>query len=291
MNTPPIIFVLNPAAGSHKVKIDEGIIRLYLNNKSSFRFIRSEYPGHISEIVKACIPEMPAAVVAIGGDGTVNETARALTGSGIPMGIIPTGSGNGLARHHKIPVNPEKAVNVITRNNITDHDAVLINGMLSFNVSGIGFDAHVADLFGRDGKRGFNNYLKWVFREFPGYSEKSFVIEYEGRSVRSTGMLAAIANASQYGNNAVIAPGSSPFDGVTNITIVRRMPGWKLPGFVFKAFAGTVSDSPYVLVMKSASFKIVCDEPLPLHIDGESAGKNTTFEIKTMKKAIRLIIP
>ena len=286
-----IVFITNPASGSRKKKPDEAFIRPFFDSEFSTLFFESQYNGHASELALEAVNNGADVVVAIGGDGTVNEIARSLNGTSCALGIIPCGSGNGLARHHKISMNATEAISVIKRYNVMSHDAVTINGKLSFNVSGIGFDAHVAHLFGQDGKRGFSSYVKLVVKEFTKYTEKRIRIETANGIIEQPIMLAAIANASQFGNNAVIAPHANTNDGITDITLVRKMSALKLPGFAMNVFAKKVGHSPYAKLLCGEKFVITCDENLPLHLDGEPAGFSNKFEIETMKSSLKIIVP
>ncbi len=286
-----LVFITNPASGSRKKKPDEAFIRPYFDAEFNTFFFESQYNGHASELALEAVNNGADVVVAIGGDGTVNEIARSLNGTSCALGIIPCGSGNGLARHHRISMNVTEAINIIKRYNLAHHDAVAINGKLSFNVSGIGFDAHVAHLFGKDGKRGFSSYVKLVVKEFTKYTEKHIRIETADGIIEQPIMLAAIANASQFGNNAVIAPNASTHDGITDITLVRKMSAMKLPGFAMDVFAKKVADSPFAKLLQGKKFVITCDENLPLHLDGEPEGFSKKFEIETMKGSLKIIVP
>lgn len=285
-----ITFIINPASGS-RIKPGADIIRAFFDSNDSITFFESKEKNHAVEIAATAAKEGADAVIAIGGDGTVNEVARSLNGTPCALGIIPCGSGNGLARHHKIPFDVAQAIACIKRFNVVNHDAISINGQLSFNVSGIGFDAHIANLFGRNGKRGFKSYIKLVFKEFSSYTEKEICITTANGIVKQKIMLAAIANASQFGNNALIAPAADTNDGIADITLVRKMKGWQLPSFMYKVFNNRVSESPHSNLLTGEKFNIDCEEPLPLHLDGEPCGYAKQFNIQVMKGTLKLIVP
>jgi diacylglycerol kinase (ATP) len=293
MNTEKkILFIVNPASGKLTGKPDaKTISRFFAGTSHDVTTVISSYAGHASEIAADAVKQKYDAVIAIGGDGTVNEIARILNGTECALGIIPCGSGNGLARHHKISLLPLKALTVIRNFKTVKHDALNINGMLSFNVSGIGFDAHVAHLFGKNGKRGFNSYLKLVIKEFKNYREQMITIDGGGVSASYTAMLTAISNGSQFGNNARISPHADTNDGLADITVVRKMNGWKMPYFAYKVFRGEVASSPYSNIMQAEKFTITSAQPIPLHIDGEPSGYAERYNVSTIRSSLNLIIP
>jgi len=286
-----ILFIINPLAGSGKPILGENLSAVFHNTYFDADFTYTRHRGHAYELSQKAAAERYDAVIAVGGDGTINETGRGLMGSNSAMGIVPRGSGNGLARHHKIPLDIRGALEVIKRFNVTDHDAIRINEFYSFNVSGIGFDAHVAFLFGHNGKRGFSNYLRLVINEFPKYREHQFRIVSINRKIISPGFFVSIANGSQFGNNARIAPDAFTNDGKADLTLVRRMAGWKMPFFAMKVFNSTVKSSPFAEIDQAAQFLIESDTDAPLHIDGEPAGYSKSFQVNTISNALKLIIP
>jgi len=291
MKHSKIVFISNPVSGSTKKKPGATFLRSQFDSSYETVFLESKYSGHASELAAEAVKNNATTVVAIGGDGTVNEIARSLNGTACVLGIIPCGSGNGLARHHNISMNVPEAIAVIKKNNVVSHDAVSINGQLSFNVSGIGFDAHVAHLFGKDGKRGFNTYIKLVVKEFANYSEKEIRVTTNEGVIAQPIMLAAIANGSQFGNNARIAPHANTNDGMVDITLVRKMSAWKLPMFMYEVFNHKAARSSHAKLLKGENFVIDCETEIPLHIDGEPAGFSRKFMVSTLKSSLRLIVP
>lgn len=287
-----IFFIINPASGNVKNKPRAEDINNFFAGKPYEVVIEfSKAKGHATELTNRALHQNADVVVAVGGDGTVNEIARAMNYSNKALGIIPCGSGNGLARHHKIPFKIEKALEVICNNHVISHDSIKINEHVSFNVSGIGFDAHVAHLFGADGKRGFASYVKLVVKEFSKYSEFEYKVNSSEHQWKGKAMLIAIANASQFGNNAQIAPYADTNDGKADITLVNKMSAWRLPLFAYKVFQGRVDHSKYARVLNTPSLTISCTEKMPLHVDGEPAGFSNQFEITTLKSTLKLLVP
>jgi diacylglycerol kinase (ATP) len=295
MDTKKISFIINPVSGKGAGKnLAESLLSLKsltLEMKLEIQLIYTDRKGHANEIAKNLTSQNVDLIVACGGDGTVNETANALTGTNIPMAILPIGSGNGLARHYKIKHDLEQLISIIRTNKIIRHDAVNINGRTGFNVSGIGFDAHVAFMFGQDGNRGFNSYLKLIIKEFRNYKPFETEIIFGNNKLSCSAMMIPIAVASQFGNNAFIAPLADTTDGMTDITVVRKMHPFHVLPFAIRVFTKTISASRYAKCLREKTFEISCNQPQPLHIDGEPAGYHNHFKIEAIPAAIRLAIP
>lgn len=286
------LFIINPVSGSGRGKdIKEILTNLLYNSDIDAKFIESVSKGHASKITKDHRETDLDIIVACGGDGTVNEVASALLHSNKTMGILPIGSGNGLARHYGIKTEPASVIETIRAGRVVGHDAVIINGFPGFNVSGIGFDAHVAHLFGKDGKRGFNSYLRLIAREFSAYKTFKVRLTNESHEYESEAIMIPIAVASQFGNNAFIAPQADTNDGKTDITVVKKMHPLMVIPFALRVFTKTIAGSRFAKAFQSGDFLLRCESPQPLHIDGEPGGYHESFEIKSAKSAIQLAIP
>jgi YegS/Rv2252/BmrU family lipid kinase len=287
-----IFFVINPKAGTRHKSGDETIIAGILALKNiHFKIGHTSGPGSALSLARKAVDEGYDIVVASGGDGTVNEVAKAVLNSDAAMAIIPRGSGNGLARYHQIPFRIDDNLNMILRNNRVWHDAIHVNDHISVNVSGIGFDAHVASLFGKDGTRGLTGYAKLVIGEFRRYLEREIVININGETHQRKMFLLAIANSTQFGNNAFIAPAASTSDGLADLTIVRKMPLLKMPGFALKVFSKSVYQSPYAERFEASELSISSNDDIALHIDGEPAGAAKEFHVKVVRNAFKMIVP
>ena len=209
-----IVFILNPISGTHSKKEIPEMIERTLDHEQFDAEIRlTEYAGHASEIAKECANEGIDIVVAIGGDGTVNEVARSLVHTQTALGIIPCGSGNGLARHLCLPLDIKKAIQIINACKIEAFDYGVINDLPFFCTCGMGFDAFISLKFAEAGKRGPVTYLENVLKEGLVYRPETYEVEDESGTKKYKAFLIACANASQYGNNAYIAPGATMQDG------------------------------------------------------------------------------
>jgi YegS/Rv2252/BmrU family lipid kinase len=213
-----IVFILNPISGTtSKAGIPEQIESTLDKSKFDYTIVETEHAGHASEIATRAKNEQIDIVVAIGGDGTVNEVARAIVHSHTALGIIPCGSGNGLARHLMLPMNVKKAIEIINMCEIHNLDYGIINDYPFFCTCGMGFDAFVSQKFAEAGKRGPITYIENVLREGLKYKPETYEIEDETGTKRYKAFLISCANASQYGNNAYIAPQASMSDGLMDV--------------------------------------------------------------------------
>ncbi len=288
---PKILFVINPASGTKNTKPEAAKLKGFFQQHAHVEVAVTSKAGDATNFTKQAIAAGFESVVAVGGDGTVNEVASALNGTKVKMGILPFGSGNGLARHHHIPFDLFKALQIIRAGKYVAHDAVSINDKLSFNVSGIGFDAHVAHMFGKDGRRGFSGYVNLVMKEFNNYQESEIEISHEHGKSNHFMFLTALANASQFGNNAIIAPNALTNDGKVDLALVKKMNSLQLPLFFARAFFGKITGSSHYTGMQYDSFTIRSEKMLPLHLDGEPAGYSDTFHVKVQQGSLHLLIP
>jgi diacylglycerol kinase (ATP) len=291
MQVLKICFIINPVAGGYKKHCERIIEKEFSNSAFEIAIKFTNSKGDAHELAKNAIKNNCAIVVAVGGDGTINEVASTLLNTNVALGIIPMGSGNGLARHHKISGNFKKALQVIKRNHQVLHDAVQINEFVSFNVSGIGFDAHVAHLFGKDGQRGLKTYAKLIISEFSSY--KNFGVEIVTTTSTNSyeAMMVTFANSSQFGNNAYIAPQANTNDGLVDLVVLKKIPFWKLPALAMKVIRMKTQTSTHVKMLVGERFVINCSEEVPLHIDGEPCGFSRTFSVKAIKSVFKIIIP
>jgi YegS/Rv2252/BmrU family lipid kinase len=292
MTDRSFLFIINPKAGVGTNHLLEDMIRSTARSfKLEVDVVYTEYKGHGTELAAKAAEEERGAVVAVGGDGTVNEVARAVNGTTTALGIIPAGSGNGLARHHKIPMDPFQALQVALIRNTQLQDSVLINGLPSFNVSGLGLDAHIASRFGNDGKRGFSSYMRLLLSELPGYKAYEYTIRISGREIKGKYLMLSICTASQFGNNARINPEADVTDGLTDIVCVKDVPFYAVPVLLVRAFYGKVTRSRYVTHVRCDKLTIECNEAVPLHIDGETAGIHSVINIVTKPSSLLIIKP
>ena len=276
-----IRFIINPISGVGKQKNIEDKIRTHLNHDIfDCEVSYTKAAKHATKLAREAAEKNMDFVIAVGGDGTVNEVAKGLTHSQTAMGIIPMGSGNGLALHLNIPKDPIKAIKLINTCNIRKMDTCTANGIPFLNVSGIGFDSHIARKFADAGTRGINTYVKLVVSEWWKYSNKNYVLEYDGKRVETDAIMISFANGTQFGNNFLISPESVDNDGLLDICILKKFPAFKIPSLFYHALNRKMHEFPYMEIISSASIKITQEEE-HAHIDGEpmTPGKEVQLEV------------
>lgn len=277
-----MIFIVNPISGKGRSK--------RLANKllaKGYKVLFTEYAGHAEKLAREAIDEV---VVAVGGDGTVNEVARGLVGSNKALGIIPCGSGDGLARHLGISHNTNKALKRIENGECKCMDAAEINGRLFFSVCGVGFDAVVSERFAKCGKRGLANYIKQGLRTWKEYAPERYTIEIDGTSIETDALFITIGNSDQWGNGAKITPLADCCDGILDITVVGEFGAFALPGMAYRLMTGTLDRSQRVHCYKGKNIRIVRANEGPAHADGDWFIASNTLEIKILPSALKVLV-
>lgn len=226
-------------------------------------------------------------VFAVGGDGTVHETAKRLIGRKPALGILPIGSGNGFARHIGLPLGPAAAIEAVRGGRIETIDTAEVNGHPFLGVMGIGFDAVVADRFATSTVRGFETYVKEGLRVFAEYQ----CGEYEIDGEKHRAFLIAIANSSQYGNNARIAPLASLQDGLLDIVIVHDLSVLALPILLARLFTGSLHRDGSVTMLQRKEVHIVRPAEGPGHLDGEPFALPRELHVRIVPRSLRLLVP
>ena len=285
-----IVFVVNPISGTQGKKailkcIDERLDRsLY-----DFSIVKTEYAGHATQIAANAVQEKVDVVVAIGGDGTINEIARSLVHTDTALGIIPCGSGNGLARHLRIPMEPKAAIDVINQGHELSIDYGKINNILFFCTCGVGFDALVSLKFADSGKRGLLTYLENTLHESLRYQPETYEIENEEGTVKYKAWLIACGNASQYGNDAYIAPQASLTDGLMDVTIMEPFTVLDVPSLSFQLFNKTIDQNSRVKTMRAKKIKIHRVNDGVMHFDGDPLMAGKELEVEIVPSGLRVI--
>lgn len=287
-----VLFIVNKFSGTgYQAAVEGRIIEACEKQdvECSIEYTRAR--GHATELAQQAATENQfSQVIAVGGDGTVNEVASGLLYSSTPMGIIPKGSGNGLARHLGIPLKIESSLTTLFKSKVVAMDTFRLNGKLSLNVSGIGFDGHVANLFGNDKKRGLQGYVKLTLKEFMRFKEFEVEITTDKGLSKRNAFIIAIANSSQYGNNARIAPAASICDELLNVSILKKVPPYRLD-FMYAFLQGKIAESSYCDIVETQAMKIKVNTPIAFHIDGEPCGMNDEFNIQILPHSLKMLVP
>ena len=283
------LVILNPASGTgRKAGLDSAIQNGFLRFGISAQIRFTGGPGEATELAAEHSGNFEV-IVAAGGDGTVRETAIGLFGSTCSLGILPLGSGNGLARHLRLSTHLPTAIEQLAHASAHPSDAYQINGRPGVNVGGIGFDGEIARLFSGQKKRGLNGYLNLIFSIFSKYPE--FQAEFsEGGVIENVpAFFVAAANGSQFGNNAIIARDALITDGLLNIRTIRK-PSWKqMPGLCLSLYRRR----PHDLVSTRLATELILktSTPQPIHADGDFIEVTDQIRIKVIPSAFRILIP
>lgn len=289
-----IEFIINPIAGTKSKGIFKDLIKKNLDlSLYSYTISFTEERGHAYELASQAVSMGKRYVVAVGGDGTVNETAKALIYEEAALGIIPFGSGNGLARHLGISLEPVLAIRALNHQNIKTIDAGKANGNPFFCTAGIGFDAHVGKIFSSASKRGFNTYMKTVLKEFITYKTHRYTVVLEGKvSFEKEAFSITFANAGQFGNNAFIAPEADIADGKLDLCLIKKHPKTAGIHLGIQLFNKTIHKSRFLKTYKIEQAEVSCPEANCFHLDGESfplAGEG--LSIAVVPKCLNILVP
>ena len=282
---------MNPISGTqNKAGIPELIESTLDHEKFSYELLMTEHAGHASELAHEAMERGVDIVVAVGGDGTVNEVARAIVHSQTALGIIPCGSGNGLARHLMIPMNIKRAIGIINRDEIHELDYGLINGHPFFCTCGMGFDAFVSQKFAEAGKRGPITYVENVLREGLKYEPETYEIQDEQGLTRAKAFLISCANASQYGNNAYIAPQASMSDGLLDVIIMEPFDVIEAPQISIEMFNKTLDKNSKIKTFRCQKLHIHRKQAGVIHFDGDPVMTDADVDIELKPKGIRVVV-
>ena len=246
---------------------------------------------NVTDVCTAAVSTGVETIVAVGGDGSVNLIARTLIGTDTVLGIIPAGSGNGLAHHLKIPVNAVKALGIINRRKTALIDSAWINDKIFFSIAGVGFDALVAEEYSRSKMRGFLPYFRIVASRYPVYKPKDYELNIDGTHIQRRALLVVFANSGQFGYNTIIAPQAKLDDGLIDVCIARKVPLIKAPLMVYQLFSGTIDNSKYIEIFKARHVEVKRKTNSCVNLDGESVELTNNVIVKVNPGSLRVIVP
>lgn len=290
-----IVFIYNPISGITGKRMIVSQIESRLN-RSLFSYIirKTEYQGHATELAREAVDEGADIVCAIGGDGTVNEVGRALINTNTALAIIPSGSGNGLARHLHIPLDPISAIELINECTIRKMDYGIINLHPFFCTCGVGFDAFISEKFAKSKVRGPIAYVENVLRNGLNYSPEIYDIDMVSETeehIVQKAFLIACGNASQYGNNFYITPQASVRDGLLDVTIIHPFTLIDVPQMAIHLMGGTLDDDSHMSTYRCKSLSIYRQNPGVIHYDGDPAEAASEIEIAIVPKGLLCVSP
>jgi YegS/Rv2252/BmrU family lipid kinase len=284
------LFIINPISGGKKKDGVPELIEKYLDKKTLQPvFVFSDGVAHAQQIAAEAVNKFDM-IVAVGGDGTINEVASAITNSNTILGIIPYGSGNGLARFLGISMDTHKAIKILNAGHVEAIDSGTANGKPFFNMAGMGFDAHIAEVFSHIEKRGLISYVKSSIREIANYHSQTYRLDIDGTVYEREAFMLSFANSSQYGNNAHISPNASVQDGLLDVCIIRKFPLWRFPEMALRMLTRTAEGTSYVEIIRGKKILVNRDNPGPVHLDGEPKIKGTDIEINVVPASLKVIV-
>lgn len=289
-----LFFIVNPISGTKDKTDDIRKIKEYLDNNGIDYEIRyTERAGHATQLAEEAMKAGNRSIVAVGGDGTINEVASALTESEATLGIIPYGSGNGLARHIGIPIHPLKSLKIIVGGREKNIDYCSVNGKKYFCAFGTGYDAEVAHDFAKRKNRGLLNYIKSSVKMFRTYKAHDYSIAIGDEKADGRYYIASVCNASQYGNNAFIAPAADISDGLLDIVLIKDSSRLSLAGVSVKLFTKSIKNGGNIIYRKSEEITLrdKTSETFPAHIDGEPIELKGSIHIKCHRGALSIYVP
>jgi YegS/Rv2252/BmrU family lipid kinase len=285
-----VLFIINPiAGGKSKDKVPELIARYLDKNIFTYQIAYTQAPAEASIIAKQAINDYDI-IVAVGGDGTVNEIASVVAGSKATFAVIPYGSGNGLSRFLHIPMDTAAAIKNLNYLCTETIDAAKMNGKWFFNMAGMGFDAHISEVFAQQKERGFSTYFKSSLQEITNYKPQTYQLIIDGKQYKREAFMLSFANSSQYGNNAHISPTASVQDGLLDVCIIKPFPLYLFPRMGLRMFFKTADKSNYVEIIKGKQIEVRRVKEGPVHLDGEPQILGANLHIEIVPQTLNIIV-
>ena len=287
-----ITVIINPVSGTTSKKRIPELVNQYIpSDKFEKQFFYTKYQGHAFELANQAVKDNVNCVIAVGGDGTVNEVARALVESSSVLGIVPMGSGNGLARDLFIPMDIRKALEVIRKGNRRTIDYCKANDRIFFCTCGIGFDALVSERFAKRKQRGPFAYMRSVIAEYLQFTPDTYEIIFENEVLIKKAFLVTCANASQYGNNAYIAPQADMNDGMMDVAILSPFSPLDIGNILIQMFTKQMAKNSKTQYYRSKKLTLRRKKPGIIHIDGEPVLMDEVISLKAYHNGLHVMVP
>lgn len=287
-----ILFIINPISGIGKQKKVEQALETYLDKeKFDYQINYTSYAHHATALSLAAVLKGFDIVVAVGGDGSINDCVKGLVSTGVTLGIIPAGSGNGLARCLNLPLSVEDAIKCINNQKSMDMDSIKLNDTVYASIAGVGFDALIAREFAKTHTRGFQPYLKLVLQHYPQYKQQDYTLIIDGKEITTQALFISFANSTQFGFNTEIAPNAELDDGLIDVVIVKKPP---LPLLLWTAqllFFNQFDKSIYVETHQARHIVVKNNGEIGVNLDGEYTEFNGDLDFSIEEKSLNVIIP
>lgn len=285
-----IAFIVNPISGTKAKNRVAKLIRELLDlQQFAPTVVVTEYAGHATQLAQQFAMEDYYAVVAVGGDGTINEVASGLIGTNTALGIVPNGSGNGFARHLDISTRMNRAIEMLNSSEVINVDYGLVNNLPFFSTCGVGFDAIVAQDFS-DSSRGFKGYVQSIFKDLFQYKPETYHLKGEGIDMTTTAFLVNFANASQWGYDAYIAPKASVQDGWLDVAIVSEFPMTAAAGLALSLFTKNIDEKLHMNTIRAKELTLTRTSEGPMHIDGTPVMMPAELHVKIVEEGLKVLV-
>lgn len=285
-----IAFIVNPISGTKAKNRVAKLIRELLDPKQfSPTVVVTEYAGHATQLAQQFATQEYYAVVAVGGDGTINEVASGLAGTNTALGIVPNGSGNGFARHLDISTRMNRAIEMLNNSEVINVDYGMVNEQPFFSTCGIGFDAMVAQDFADSG-RGFKGYVQSIFKDFFQYKAERYHLQGEGIDLSTTAFLVNFANAGQWGYDAYIAPKASVQDGWLDVAIVSQFSLMEAAGIALSLFTKDIDENLHMNTLRTKELTLTRENEGPVHIDGTPTQMGKELHVRIVEDGLKVLV-
>lgn len=285
-----VLFIVNPNAGKRVSERIIETIRKEFPENIYYQIVIWKDKHHFDEITDLLKTQNYTDAIAVGGDGTVNHVAKTILNTNITLGIVPIGSGNGLARSLGLSMKIEEVVKQIAEGKTALIDSGSVNDIPFFCTSGIGFDAHIGNLFATSVKRGLQSYVKITFRELFAYRAKTYTINFNGQSIQRKAFLITVANAGQYGNDFYIAPQANMQDGLFHVVILKPFNAFSVFGILIKILSRKANLSSSIETYVTDKLSISRDQSDSIHFDGEPAMADKVVRYENKKQSLKVIV-
>ena len=285
-----ILFIINPISGEqNKSEIIKSIPKLLDRNRFDIFITHTKRAGHAAEIAQKAVNENMDVVVAVGGDGTINEVAAQLVNTNTALAIIPCGSGNGLARDLEISLHYKEAIQQINKLELKKIDVGVCNNQYFFSIAGVGYDAKVAYDFNKGKKRKFAGYLWAIFKDYFNVKAQQFEIKLGENKISDKYFLISVANCSQWGYNVKVAPGAKLDDGLFIVNLCKKPSIFSVIPFGIKLLAGKIEHSKHTDFKTTNTISITSDMAFFYHLDGDAKGISRQINIDILPHALMVL--
>ncbi len=292
MSKKHLVFIINPKSGVEREKAIQQAIDTKLDmDQFTYEIDHTEYAKHGTVLAKEAAQRGAYAVVAVGGDGSVNDIVAGLIGTGTALAIIPKGSGNGMARTMEIPLKEMEAIEIINKGNSIMMDIGYANDRPFISNAGVAFDALISKKFAKSERRGFAIYSWLVTRYMWTYKEWDWNITIDGEEIKEKAFIISVANGRQFGYNFQIAPGANWTDGLLDVIIIKKFP--KILGgmLVMRAMNGTITNSPFVDHFTAKEVTISHPKLKLMQTDGDAHECADCIRFRIEKGVQKVIVP